>query len=57
MAFVIDNSVTVAWVPALWQLEIANVVRTACLRHNLALEQARNIFNARINFLFRSTKV
>ena len=26
-----------AWVPALWQLEIANVVRTACLRHNLAL--------------------
>jgi len=69
MAFVLDNSVAVAWflpsqsndytrtiakrletekawVPALWQLEIANVVRSACLRHNLALEQARNIFNA-----------
>lgn len=64
MAFVLDNSVLVAWffpsqatpytyaiakrletekawVPALWQLEISNVLRTACLRHRLAHAKAR----------------
>jgi predicted nucleic acid-binding protein len=69
MAFVLDNSVAVAWflpaqatdysraiakrletdkawVPALWQLEIANVLRTACLRHNLEAAKAREIFDA-----------
>ena len=69
MAFVLDNSVAVAWflpsqansythamakrletekawVPALWQLEIANVLRTACLRHKLAHTTAREIFDA-----------
>jgi predicted nucleic acid-binding protein len=69
MAFVLDNSVAVAWflpsqsndytrtiakrletekawVPALWQLEIANVLRTACVRHTLAHTNARDIFSA-----------
>ena len=35
-----------AWVPALWQLEIANVLRTACARHCLDHAQARDIFDA-----------
>ncbi len=35
-----------AWVPALWQLEIANVLRTACLRHRLEHAKARDIFDA-----------
>ena len=69
MAFVLDNSVVVAWffpsqatpytyaiakrletekawVPALWQLEIANVLRSACARHRLDHAQARDIFDA-----------
>ncbi len=69
MAFVLDNSVVVAWffpsqatpythviakrletekawVPALWQLEIANVLRTACSRHRLEHAKARDIFDA-----------
>ena len=69
MAFVLDNSVAVAWflpsqsndytraiakrletekawVPALWQLEIANIVRPAFLLHNLTLAQTRNTLNA-----------
>ena len=69
MAFVLDNSVAVAWffpsqansytnamakrletekawVPALWQLEIANVLRTACVRQKLVHTHARDIFSA-----------
>jgi predicted nucleic acid-binding protein len=35
-----------AWVPALWQLEISNVLRTACARHRLEHAKARDIFDA-----------
>ncbi|THF54882.1 type II toxin-antitoxin system VapC family toxin [Pseudothauera rhizosphaerae] len=32
-----------AVVPALWQLEFANVLRTACKRHRLAAAQAQQV--------------
>lgn len=35
-----------ALVPALWQLELANVLRTACMRGKLDLPQARQILDA-----------
>lgn len=32
-----------AWVPALWELELANVLRTTCLRQRQTAEQAQNV--------------
>jgi len=35
-----------ALVPALWQLELANVLKTACARGKLSLDSARQILDA-----------
>lgn len=35
-----------ALVPALWQLELANVLKTACTRGKLSLDSARQILDA-----------
>jgi len=35
-----------ALVPALWQLELTNVLKTACTRGNLSLDAARQILDA-----------
>lgn len=35
-----------ALVPTLWQLELANVLKTACIRGKLELETARQILDA-----------
>src|ERR1035437_125424 len=35
-----------ALVPALWQLELANVLKTACTRGKLGIETARQILDA-----------
>jgi predicted nucleic acid-binding protein len=32
-----------AWAPALWELELTNVLRTACLRQRMAAQQAQQV--------------
>jgi predicted nucleic acid-binding protein len=32
-----------AWVPPVWELEFANVLRTACVRHRMSAEAAQTI--------------